>query len=271
MYFDVAMPSALFAVTLASLLLSEKVESKLKTIFEERQFTGKDAVVLVVLMGIAVTLIGLGARYGFVNMLMALFLFSYSMLLFLFTYVSLNKQRFLAVVPPAVFVLLYSLLRGTIIWSLYLVNVYAIIFAVLVTLYLGSLFTWKATWIFAVLITLLDVIQVFVTGAMVEAAEAGVTLQLPVVVATPVFPSAIGLLRLGLGDFFLAGLLSIQTLKKYGRKPAILSAAAIAVVFFIFEIYLLNYFQGYFPATLIVILGWLPIALWKVKTTKKPL
>ncbi|MEM2767787.1 MAG: hypothetical protein QXQ47_05700 [Candidatus Bathyarchaeia archaeon] len=249
-----------------SLLLSEKVEGRLRTIFEERQFTNKDAVLLVILIGIAVTLIGLGARYGFVNILMALFLFSYCMLLFLFTYVSLNEQRFLAVVPPAVFILLYFLLRGTSIWSVYLVNVYAIIFAVLVILYLGSLFTWKATWVFAILITILDVVQVFITGVMVEAAETGVSLQLPVMVAAPVFPSAIGLLRLGLGDFFLSGLLSIQTLKKYGKKPAVLSAATIAVVFFMFEIYLLNYFQGYFPATLIVILGWLPVALWKILT-----
>lgn len=271
MYFDVAMPSAIFAVTLASLLLSKRMESRLRTLFEERQFTGKDAILLVILMGIAVTLIGLGARYGFINILMALFLFSYSTLLFLFTYISLSKQRFLAAVPPAVFILLYFLLRGTFIWSAYLVNIYAIIFAVLVTLYLGSLFTWKATWIFAVLITILDVIQVFVTGAMVEAAETGVTLQLPLVVATPIFPSTIGLIRLGLGDFFLAGLLSIQILKKYGRKPAILSAATIAAVFFVFEIYLLNYFHGYFPATLIVILGWLPVALWKIKTARQSL
>lgn len=269
MYFDVAMPSTLFAVTLVSLLLSERVEGKLKTIFEERQFTSKDAILLVILIGIAVTLMGLGARYGFINILMALFLFSYSMLLFLFTYVSLDRQRFLAAVPPAVFILLYFLLRGTLIWSVYLVNVYAIVFAVLVILYLGSLFTWKATWVFAVLITILDVIQVFVTGAMVEAAETGVSLQLPVMVATPVFPSAIGVLRLGLGDFFLSGLLSIQTLKRYGKKPAVLSAAIIAVVFFMFEIYLLNYSQGYFPATLIVILGWLPVAIWKILTADR--
>jgi hypothetical protein len=274
MYLDISMPLTLFSVTLMSLLLSEKVESRLRTLFEEKQFTNKDVVLLVILMGIAVTLIGLGARYGFVNLLMGLFLFSYSSLLFLFTYVFLSRHLFLAVLPPAVFVLLYFFLKNTFIWSLYLVNIYAVIFAVLVTLYLGSLFTWKATLIFAVLITILDVVQVFVTGAMVEAAETGVMLQLPVVVATPIFPSTagvVGLLRLGLGDFFLAGLLSIQTLKKYGRKYAILSAATIAVVFFIFEIYLLNCFQGYFPATLIVILGWFPIALWKVKTTKQPL
>lgn len=274
MYLDITMPLTLFSVTLLSLLLSERVENKLRTLFEEKQFTSKDAVLLVILMGIAITLIALGARYGFVNLLMGLFLFSYSLLLFLFTYVFIGKHLFLAVLSPVVFVLLYFVLKNTSIWSLYLVNIYAVIFAILVTLYLGSLFTWKATWIFAVLITILDIVQVFITGAMAELAKTGVTLQLPVMVATPIFPSVAGvtgLLRLGLGDFFLAGLLSIQILKKYGKKYAILSAATIAVTFFIFEIYLLNYFEGYFPATLIVILGWFPIALWKVKTTKQPL
>ena len=36
--FDVAMPLMLFAVTLAALLLSKRVEPKLKTTFEEREF-----------------------------------------------------------------------------------------------------------------------------------------------------------------------------------------------------------------------------------------
>lgn len=274
MYCDVVMPSALFLVTLTSLLLSEKVGNRLKAVFEEKQFASKDAVLLVIVMGIAVTLIGLGARYGLINILMAVFLFSYSALLFMFAYVFLDKRWYLAALPPGLFILLYFILRDTFVWSLYLVNIYAVVFAVLITLYLGSLFTWKATWIFAFLITIMDIVQVFVTGVMVQAAETGVALKLPVVVAMPIFPpmdGVTGLLRLGLGDFFLAGLLSIQLLKKYGRKYAVLSAVTIAVAFFFFEIYLLNYLRGYFPATLIVIFGWLPIALLTVKINQKEL
>ncbi|MBC7130250.1 hypothetical protein H5T51_03375 [Candidatus Bathyarchaeota archaeon] len=269
MNFDVSMPIALFIVTCASLILNEKVESRLKAVFEEREFTGRDAVLLVALMGIMITLISLGSKYGFISPLMVLFLFSYSMLLYVFAYIFTDEHKIAALFPPALFIMLYILLRDTVIWDLCLVNVYAIIFAVLITLYLGGLFSWKATWIFAGLITLLDIIMVFVTGAMVEAAEAGVALKLPIVVSLPMLPAFSGFISLGLGDFFLAGLLSLQLLKKYGFKSALISASTVALAFFIFELYFLNYGPQYFPATLIVIMGWLPPALLSILKSKQ--
>jgi len=236
--------------------------------FEERQFATKDAALLVIFMAIMVSLIALSMQYGFVNPIMVLLLFSYSALLFVFTYIFSNKRWYLAILPSIVFILLYLFLKDTVLWSYYLVNIYAAIFAVLIILYMGSLFTWKTTWIFTILITTADVILVFVTKSMVEYAEVGLGLRMPIAIALPIIPlivteQGIWWTILGLGDFFFAGLLSIQTFKRYGKKTAILSAMAISVAFFIYEIYSLNYQPQPFPATLIIILGWLPPALWK--------
>jgi len=158
-------------------------------------------------------------------------------------------------------------LKDTVLWSYYLVKIYAAIFAVLVVLYMGTLFTWKTTWIFTLLITIADIILVFVTKSMVEYAEVGIGLKLPVAIRLPVIPLFVteqGMeVTLGLGDFFFAGLLSIQIFKRNDKKTALLSATAIAIAFFIFEIYSLNNRPQPFPATLIIILGWLPVALWK--------
>jgi len=71
---------------------------------------------------------------------------------------------------------------------LYLVNVYGLIFAVLITLYLASLFVWKTTAVFGALITVMDIILVLVTGTMIQAAEAARGLSLPVMVSLPLIP-----------------------------------------------------------------------------------
>jgi len=268
MYFDVAMPLTVFAITVVSLFLNKKTERRLKMTFEERQFATRDVALLVIFMTIMVSFIAFSIQYSFINPIMILFLFSYSALLFIFTYIFSNKRWYLAILPSIVFILLYLFLKDTVLWSYYLVNIYAAIFAVLVVLYMGTLFTWKTTWIFTLLITIADIILVFVTKSMVEYAEVGIGLRLPVAIALPIIPlivteQGMSWTMLGLGDFFFAGLLAIQIFKRDGKKTAILSAMAIAVAFFIFEIYSLNYQPQPFPATLIIILGWLPIALWK--------
>jgi hypothetical protein len=67
---------------------------------------------------------------------------------------------------------------------------------------------------------------------------------------------------LGLGDFFFAGLLAIQTFKKYGKQFAILSSITMAASFFVFDIFLLNYWRRPFPGTVMIICGWLPLVLF---------
>src|SRR4030067_2264812 len=80
--FDVASPIMLFTVALAALLLSKRVEPKLKTTFEEREFRARDAILFVVLIAVAVSVVVFVPRMA----LIAVFLFSYCFLLFLFLY-----------------------------------------------------------------------------------------------------------------------------------------------------------------------------------------
>lgn len=328
MYFDVAMPLTLFAVTLAVTFLNDKVEKKLKATFEEREFGVKDAIMLVVAISVAVSLMVFVPQMA----VMTIFLFAYSALLFIFTYifsdfqaskvqffciaflaicflaaiismfnmnvlrgistygsaalyclfgfsfialvyekvrVNVGRRWYLAVLPSALFIILYAFYSGTRIWFPYLLNMYGVIFAILVTLYLGGLFNWKTTLIFAGLLTTADVVLVLVTGTMVSAATHVSALRLPVFVIMPTIPAVItdlGMLymSLGLGDFFFAGLIAVQTYKKYGKNLALLSAAAMAVSFFIFEAVILTFKLRAFPGTLMIICGWLFIVFLKI-------
>ena len=175
---------------------------------------------------------------------------------------------------PAVFVLLYVFFRDSYIWVYYLGNITGVIFAILITLYLASLFTWKTTAVFGVLITAMDIVLVLITGTMVEAANTARSLSLPVLVSAPLLPMIITgngllLMSLGLGDFFFAGLLAIQSYKKFGRTFALFSILAITVSFFIFEAFILTYSVRAFPGTLMIICGWIPLILWKQLRNRK--
>ncbi|MEM2093256.1 MAG: hypothetical protein QXE16_03110 [Candidatus Bathyarchaeia archaeon] len=184
-----------------------------------------------------------------------------------------DKRWYLAVLPPALFLTLYLFYGGTAIWDLYLLNVYGIIFAVMIILYVGNLFTWKSTLVFTALLTVVDILLVLITRTMVSAATHVSSLKLPVLITMPTIPQILtpkGVLymSLGLGDFFFAGLIALQTLKKFGLNTALLSAAAMGFSFFIFETVMLNIDVAAFPGTVMIICGWLPILLYKTLARK---
>ncbi|UCE95819.1 MAG: hypothetical protein JSV51_08970 [Candidatus Bathyarchaeota archaeon] len=248
MQFDIVLPSIVTLITVSIVWLYTRFEVKIKSLFEEKEFQIRDAVFLVVSMGTIVTIIVFVPQRA----LQILFLVAYSFVLFLFTYIAVEKW-FLAVLPPIFFVGLY--LSGF--WNIIFLNVFAIIFAILISIYLGGLFSWKTVLVFAGLITIMDFIQVFITRFMGTAAGKFIDLRLPVLLQVPTFPRQGGIL-LGLGDIFLAGLLAIQIELKYGRKAGAISAVLTGFAFFIFEIAILNFeFAGFFPATLVVLFGWL--------------
>jgi len=328
MYFDIAMPLTLFAVSSVAMFLNGKVENKLKGVLEEKEFKVKDAVMLVAAISITISLVVFIPEMA----IMTIFLFAYSMLLFTFTYVFSDFQRtkarlfflaflgasfliavfslysfgtaygsivffclfafaflsllydeqricvkerwYLAVLPAALFICLYVFFNSTRLWFPYLLNLYGLVFAVLIILYLGSLFTWKTTIIFAGLLTVMDIILVLGTGTMVSAASHISELKLPVLITLPTVPQiatqyGVLYMSLGLGDFFFAGLLAIQTLKKFGKKLATMSIIAMTASFFIFEVLLLNYKLRAFPGTLMIIIGWLPILVLAKKMQSK--
>ncbi len=352
---DIAMPLALLGVSAIALLLNERTEGKLKTTFEERELRTRDVIMLVGMIVIAVSVIGyisiIDPGQIFQNIILLVFLFSYSMLLFIFSYLfsGMKHQRaqlfsfgfavasllagtigllepfvdglalyralafygfaafafasiildikkaetqerwYVAVQPPALFVLLFVFFNvvyeGAPIWAPALLDVFAIAFAVLIILYLGSLFNWKTVLLFAVLLTIVDIILVLGTGTMVDAAEQFTGLGLPVLVHLPNVPlvfSAAGAIQfrgLGLGDFFFAGILALQTSKKFGKKAGYVAVIAMTLSFGVFEAFLYEVIillqpllpieiRG-FPGTLMIILGWVPVVIWYLLIERK--
>jgi presenilin-like A22 family membrane protease len=225
------------------------MKNKATTFFEERKFKIRDIIIMVLAMGIMVTLIafipGLAIKI--------LFIIIYTYMIFSFTYI-FTRKWYWALIPSLIFLVAYLLVP-----NLLTLNIAAILFAIIISVYLGVLFSWKTTLIFALLLMIMDIIQVFITGFMIQAAVKMMELQLPIAIIIPTYPSGTRIM-IGLGDIFLSGLLAIQTAQKHGQKKGIVIAATIGVAFFIFEVIMFNEvlmgIRG-FPATIIVILGWL--------------
>jgi len=267
MQFDITMPIFLFLLCFASVKIYKKFEGKLKQILEEKEFQIKDVIVLVAVMGVMISIMVLIPSLA----LTVIILFAFSMLMFTFSLIVTGKW-YVSVIPPAIFALLYyfGVFWGIpYLWNLYIIDVFAILFAILITIYLGGLFTWKTTAVFAVLLTAVDIIQVLLTGHMGEVASKAVRSELPLLVFLPILPPVynaeqeLAMMGLGLGDLFFAGLLSLQAFRELGEDAALLSIIGISVSFFAFETLLLNYKIGFFPGTLMIICGWLPVAIIK--------
>ncbi len=354
---DVAMPIALLLVVTVAMFLNKRVQGKLMSTVEQKEFKTKDIILLVVFMAIIVSALAYAAVLNpgaiFEDILLVFFLSSYTMLLFTISFVFSNltriraqmlsvgfgtagivvaivlaltpfrdiytiyrviafvafaifcfsvavyeqykpsiKQRwYVAAQPPAIFVLLFVFFNviynsGTAaVWSPYLMDVFGLTFAILIILYLSSLFSWKTVGLFAVLLTTMDIILVIGTPVMLTAAHSFTNLGLPVLVYLPnipfVYSSTGGILArgLGLGDFFFAGVLAVQTYNKFGKRTALIAAVAIAVAFGIWEAFLgdiINGLQpilgrniGGFPGTVMIISGWAPIVAWQLLSARR--
>ena len=354
---DVAMPIALLLVVTVALFLNKRVQGRLMTTVEQKEFKTKDIILLVIFMAIIVSALAYAAMINpgaiFEDILLVFFMSSYTMLLFTISYVFSNiakiraqilsvgfgaagivvavflsltpfrdvytiyrviafvsfaifcfsvaiyeqykpslKQRWtVAVQPPVIFVLLFVFFNviynsGTAaVWSPYLMDVFGLTFAILIILYLSSMFSWKTVGLFAVLLTTMDIILVIGTPVMLTAAHSFTNLGLPVLVYLPnvpfVYSATGGILArgLGLGDFFFAGVLAVQTYNKFGKRIALIAAVAIAVAFGIWEAFLadiINWLQpivgrniGGFPGTVMIISGWAPIVAWQLLSARR--
>jgi hypothetical protein len=213
------------------------------------------------------------------------------MLVFVKKTVLVKPKWYVAALSPILFLLLFGFYGQTKIGFVisgavsfqqfpYLLDLYGIIFAILIVLYLNTLFNWKTVFIFAGFLTGMDIVLVWITGTMVQAAEHISGLGLPVLVAFPTVPvisstAGILIMRLGLGDFFFAGILASQTLKHFGKKTAIVSLLTICISFGLFELILLNKSLSEalpvpaLPATLPILLGWLPAVAAKMFVEKR--
>lgn len=182
--------------------------------------------------------------------------------------VRVGRRWCLAALPPTLFVLLYVFFNRTYVWFPHLMNLHGAAFAVLITVYVGNMFTWKASLIFIGLLTLADVVLVTVTEAMVSAAMYVYDLRLPMLITLPTVPLSVtqqGVfhMNLGVGDLFFAGFIAVQTARRFNRSFAFLSAIAMSTSFFVFEALMLSYGLRAFPGTLMIVCGWLPLMLLK--------
>ncbi len=249
MMFDVLLPLVLFLAMLTTLFFYSRYEKRIGSVFKEVKFRYYHGILLVVAAGVMVSVLVFIPG----DAIRVLYLCVYFLGFFLFTYMVVPRW-YLAFLTPVLFIALYF----SPYWNLFTFNLFALVFAVFVSVYLGSLFTWKTTAAFVVLLTIMDIVHVLITGFIVESAERLVgELRLPVVIILPTFPSEGFFNILGLGDIFLAGLLGVQTAQKYGKKFALASIATMAAVFLILQTVLLNYYDQAFPATVLVISGWL--------------
>lgn len=193
-----------------------------------------------------------------------------------------KAKWYIAAQPPALFLLIFIFFNilhfeDTLnIWFPYVLDIFGATFAILIILYISPMFNWKATVVFAALLTLIDIVLVF-SGPMMVAAETFTGLGLPAIIYLPNIPiylnsvGAIALRGLGLGDFFFAGVLAIQTFKRFGKKYAHVAIAAMVLSFAIWEIYMQDIIAFFnihgfpnlsgLPATVFVITGWIPIAI----------
>jgi len=229
------------------------------------------AFLVVSFLAATISLIGFGVNgtvaYGAL-VFYCLFGLAFLALLYEENRIDTGERWYLAVLPPASFICLYLFFSRTPLWFPYLLDLFGVVFAILITLYLGSLFTWKTSLIFVGFLTVMDIILVLFTGSMISAAKHVSGLMLPMLISMPTVPAILtewGVLymSLGLGDFFFAGLISIQTMKKFGKGFAVLSVVAMTISFFVFEVLMLNCGLRAFPGTLMIICGWIPLVIGK--------
>ena len=103
MKFDVTLPIVIFLLATVSLFLYRMFKEKVKVLFEDRKFSSRNAVSIVLLMSIMITLIAYFPGWT----IQILFLLFYSFILFSFTYIALKKWYY-AIFPPIIFVLSLS-------------------------------------------------------------------------------------------------------------------------------------------------------------------
>ncbi|MCW4020429.1 MAG: hypothetical protein NWF14_04280 [Candidatus Bathyarchaeota archaeon] len=247
MEFDVLLPTVVFFIVVTSIFLYRKIQKPVTSLFEDRKFTARDAALIVASMSIMIT----ATVFIPSQAIQITFIAAYSYMLFSFTYIAVNRW-YLAIFPPVAFVLAYFLY-----WELAVFNLFAVIFSVITIVYVSGFFTWKTVWIFAALLTVMDIVQVFGTGFMGQSAAKMLKLKLPVLLIVPTYPTGM-LTGLGLGDIFLAGLLAVQTAVRHEQKTGVLTAFTIGIALFIFEVVFLNTtFADFFPATIVVVAGWI--------------
>jgi len=246
MRLDLSLPITVFAATTIAIAAYPLCESRMKALYKHERLKTRDIILLIVAFSTVITVTALAPQLA----LLVFFVAIYSVGLFLFAY-TVWPRWYVAVLFPATFILLYFNH-----WTIVELDIFSLTFVVFLAMALNGFFTWKTSALFAGLLTMVDVIHVFGTKLMISSAMKIVALKLPLAIILPTFPSE-GQIIIGLGDIFLAILLSLQTSQRLGRNLGSICALSISLMFLVLEAVQLNFKLQFFPATVIVVVGWL--------------
>ena len=143
MNLDVLLPAALCLIVLTIDFVNSRVKKTADSLFGGLKLGLTHVVLMIIAMSATVTVFVFIPEVA----MQLFFLFAYSVILLLFTYL-LTAKWYLGVPIPLVFIAVYL----SPYWNLYFFNLFAVIFAVAVSIYMGHLFTWKTTVGFALLL-----------------------------------------------------------------------------------------------------------------------
>jgi len=246
MRLDLSLPLIVFAATSVAMAAYPLCEGRMKALYKHEKFKTQDIILLIIAFSTVITITALAPQLA----LQVFFVTIYSVGLFLFAYTFWPKW-YVAVLLPTAFILLYLYH-----WTLVELSIFSFAFVVFLAVALNGFFNWKTSALFAGLLTVVDVIQVFGTKLMITSTMKIVALKLPLMIILPTFPSQ-GQIGIGLGDIFLAILLSLQTYQKLGRNLGLTCSVSVSLMFLILEAVQLNFRLQFFPATVAVVVGWL--------------
>ncbi len=220
-----------------------RVEHKMKRFMEEGEFTVKDALGLALVLAVAVAILAISPS----ALLLVLSMIGIGFVLNL-TSLIITGNRWISVILPAVFYVCFFFF-----WNLKLLNVFALILSFGASLILASAFSWSSSLVFIAVLTLIDVIHVFGTKMMVEVGQKGIQLGLPIMLLLPAYPAG-GYLGFGLGDLFVASLITIRNWERFGGKAGLITS--IHVTFFLGIMIPIVERFGALPATIFISAGW---------------
>ncbi len=220
-----------------------RLEPRMKQFLEEGEFSVKDALALALVLAGAIVILALSPS----ALLLILSMIGIGFVLNL-TSLIITGNRWISVILPSTFYVCFFFF-----WNLKLLNLFAIVLAFGASLILANVFTWKSSLAFVAILTLIDIIHVFGTKMMVEVGQKGIQLGLPIMLLLPAYPAR-GYLGFGLGDLFVASLITVRNWEKFGGRAGLVTSIHIAI-FLGLMIPVVERF-GALPATVFISAGW---------------
>lgn len=257
MQVDLVLPTLSFVFLNLLLWTYPRVKPRLRRFMEEGELRIKDAIGLVLILAVVVAILAITPA----SLLMLLSLAGIGFVLNL-TSLIFTGNRWISLILPIIFYLCFFFF-----WNLGLLNLFALILALGTSLILSSVFPWKSSIIFVALLSIIDIIHVFGTEMMVEVGQKGISLGLPIMLLLPAYPAE-GYLGFGLGDLFVAGLLSVKNWERFGRKAGLITSIHISIFIGLLMPFLDLF--GVLPATVFIFAGWLTSYLQIIAMGLKP-